>query len=150
VGALGLGIQQRVLRARDAQHVAEAGEDHTVVASDRDAVIDPTHRYHAHGAAGAMDELDVLGQQVVDSVLVDRVRVAAADLHHLVVAAGLERSEDLAGDGPPDLGVAELVDEPHAAGSSRAIAVPAWTSRRSAGATGATRAVSTVSRRPSS
>ena len=41
------------------QHVAEAGEDHAVVVGDRDAVVDPAHRDHAHRAAGAVDELDV-------------------------------------------------------------------------------------------
>jgi hypothetical protein len=60
------------------------------------------------------------------------------------VAAGLDRREDLAGEGPAELGVAELVDEPPGAGSSpmRAIAVPACTSRRSPGATGPTSIVS--------
>ena len=90
VGALRLGVEQRVLRARYAQHVAEAGEDHPLVARDRDAVIDPAHRNHAHRAARAVDELDVRGQQVVDPVLVDRVGVPATHLHHLVVATGLE------------------------------------------------------------
>ena len=83
----------------------------------RDPVVDAAHRDHAHRAAGAVDELDVRRQQVVDPVLVDRVRVAAADLHELVVAAGLDQRQDLAGDGAAELGVAELVDELHAAAS---------------------------------
>ena len=83
----------------------------SVAAGDRDAVVDAAHRDHADRAAGAVDELDVLGQQVVDPVLVDRVGVAAADLHHLVVAARLDRGEDLAGQRPAELGVAVLVDE---------------------------------------
>ena len=81
---------------------------------DRDAVVDAAHRDHADRAARPVHELDVRGQQVVDAVLVDRVRVPAADLHHLVVAAGLDRGEDLPGQHPAELGVAELVDEPHA------------------------------------
>ncbi len=81
---------------------------------ERDAVVDAAHRDHAHGAARAVDELDVLGQEVVDPVLVDRVGVPAAHLHDLVVAARLDRRQDLAGDGPAELGVAELVDELHA------------------------------------
>ena len=91
---------------------------------DRDAVVDPAHRDHAHRAARPVHQLDVLRQQVVDAVLVDRVRVPAADLHHLVVAARLDRGEDLAGERAAQLGVAELVDELHAAASRRAIAVP--------------------------
>jgi hypothetical protein len=60
------------------------------------------------------------------------------------MAAGLDGREDLAREGPAELGVAELVDEPPAVGSSpiRAIAVPACTSRRSPGATGPTSMVS--------
>ena len=111
-----------------AHHVAEAGEDHAGLVGERDAVVDPPHRDHAHRAAGPVDELDVGGQQVVEAVLVDRVRVPAAHLHHLVVTAGLDDREDLAGQRPAELGVAELVDEPHA------IAVPAWTSTSSPGA----------------
>ena len=63
---------------------------------DRDAVVDAAHGDHADRAAGAVHELDVGRQQVVDAVLVDRVRVAAADLHDLVVAAGLDGRDDLA------------------------------------------------------
>ena len=102
---------------------------------DRDPVVDAAHRDHAHRAAGAVHELDVGRQQVVDPVLVDRVRVAAAHLHHLVVAAGLDQRQDLAGHGAAELGVAELVDELHAhlAPRLRAIAVPAWTSSHVAG-----------------
>ena len=81
-----------------AHHVAEAGEDHARLARDRDAVVDAAHRDHADRAAGPVDELDVLRQQVVDAVLVDRVGVPAADLHQLVVAARLDGGEDLAGE----------------------------------------------------
>ena len=114
---------------------------------DRDAVVDAAHRDHAHRTAGAVDELDVVGQQVVDPVLVDRVRVAAADLHHLVVAAGVDGGEDLAGQHLAELGVAVLVDELHASTCS---AVPAWTSSRSPSRTGSTSAISTLERSPAS
>jgi hypothetical protein len=72
-------------------------------------------------------ELDVRREQIVDAVLVDGVRVAAADLHELVVAAGLYKAEDLARENLPERGVAELVDVLHSGASSvsRAIAVPA-------------------------
>ena len=115
---------------------------------ERDAVVDAAHRDHAHRAARAVHQLDVRGQQVVDAVLVDRVRVAAAHLHHLVVAAGLDRGEDLARHRAAQLGVAELVDEPHAAASSRASAVPACTSSVGRPACASTRPISTVLRAP--
>ena len=113
VRALGLGVEQRAVRSGHPQHVAEAREDHVRLVSDRDAVVDPAHRDHAHRAAGAVDELDVRRQQVVDAVLVDRVRVPAAHLHDLVVAARLDGRQDLAGQGAAELGIAELVDELH-------------------------------------
>ena len=55
------------------------------------------------------------GQQIVEAVLVDRVRVPAADLHDLVVPRGVDGGKNLPGDGSPELGVPELVDELHAA-----------------------------------
>src|SRR4029077_19094340 len=154
VGALGLDLSEGLLGARDPHHVAEAGEDHVVLGGHRDSVVDPAHRNHAYRATRPVDELHVLREQVVQAVLVDRVRVPPADLHDLVVAAGLDRLEDLLGERLAEVGVPELVDEPHAhAGTSlstRAIAVPACTSRRSPSVTGATSAISTELRRPSS
>ncbi len=61
-----------------------------------------------------MDELDVLGEEVVDAVLVDGVGMAAADLHQLVVAVGVDLVQDLSREHPAQIGVAELVDELHA------------------------------------
>ena len=89
---------------------------------DRDPVVDAPHRDHADRAAGAVHELDVRRQQVVDAVLVDRVRVAAADLHDLVVAARLDGRDDLARKHPAELGVPVLVDVLH---PSLASATPA-------------------------
>ena len=66
------------------------------------------------GQPGPCTSSTLAGQQVVDPVLVDRVRVAAADLHELVVAAGLDGGQDLGGQHAPELGVAELVDVLHA------------------------------------
>ena len=98
------------------------------------------------GQPGPWTSSTFSGQQVVDAVLVDRVRVAAADLHHLVVAARLDDREDLAGQRAAQLRVAELVDVLQAA--PLPIAVPACTSSSSPGATGATSAISTVVRSP--
>ena len=46
-------------------------------------------------------------------VLVDRVRVAAADLHDLERAAGLDEAGELGAELLRELARAELVDEPH-------------------------------------
>ena len=104
------------------------------------AVVDATHRDHADRAAGPVDELDVRGQEVVDAVLVDRVRVPAAHLHDLVLPAGLDGREDLAREHPPELRVPILVDELHA---TLASATPACTRRLSPAATGPTRSTIT-------
>ena len=74
---------------------------------DRHAVVHPAHRDHADRAPRPVDELDVVGEQVVDPVLVDRVGVPAAHLHQLVVAARLDRRQDLGGEGAAELGVAD-------------------------------------------
>ena len=52
------------------------------------------------GQPGPCTSSTFSGQQVVDAVLVDRVRVPAAHLHHLVVAARLDGREDLPGERP--------------------------------------------------
>ncbi len=59
VGALGLRVHERALRAGHAHHVAEAGEDHARLLGDRDAVVHAPHRDHADRAAGAVHQLDV-------------------------------------------------------------------------------------------
>src|ERR687886_46806 len=50
-GAAGLGLLQRRVRARDAHHVAEAGEDHVWLLRHRDRIVDAAHRDHADRAA---------------------------------------------------------------------------------------------------
>ena len=128
-GSEGSLLEAKAAGAGYAHHVAEAGEDHARLVGHGDAVVDAAHRDHAHRAARPVHELDVGRQQVVDAVLVDRVRVAAADLHHLVVTARLDGPEDLPGQRPAELRIAELVHvlHRHAATplSARAMAVPA-------------------------
>ena len=88
----GLRVEEGAVGAGDPHHVAEAGEDHAGLPRQGDPVVDPAHRDHADRAAGPVDQLDVVGEQVVDPVLVDRVGVAAADLHQLVVAVRIDAS----------------------------------------------------------
>src|SRR5258708_14143833 len=141
VGPLRLGLQPRLTGHGHQNHVAKAGENQPWLVREGDAVVDATHRDDAYGASGAVHELDVGGQQVVNSVLVDRVRVTTADLHDLVMPVGLSRCQDLPGDRSAELRVSELVDELQAGSSrsaARARAVPAWTSRTSPDTTGST------------
>ncbi len=104
------------------------------------AVVDPPHRDHAHRAARAVHELDRLGQVVVHAVAVDRVGVAAAHLHDLVVAirvrcaAAMRRASARASSGSrysSTYFTCMLLDRSTSA-------TPACTSTRSPGATGPT------------
>src|SRR5262249_4271011 len=71
------------LRTRHAHHIAKGRKDHAVGAGNRNRIVDPTHRQHTHRATGAMYQVDVAWQHVLDAVFVDRVRVTAANFHQL-------------------------------------------------------------------
>ena len=83
VGAVGLGLQQALARARHPHRVAERREDHPGLLGDGDAIVDAAHRQHADRAAGAVHQLDLLRQHALDAVAEDRMGVAAADFHDL-------------------------------------------------------------------
>ena len=50
-------------------------------------IVDAAHRDHAHRAPGPVHQLDGLGQQMLDPVAVDGVRVTAAHLHEFEMVA---------------------------------------------------------------
>ncbi len=83
-------------------------------------VVDAAHRDHAHRAAGSVHQLDGLGQQVLDSVPVDGVRVTAAHLHELELVACRELGDRL-DQRARGRRVPEFVDELHVAPASQAI-----------------------------
>jgi hypothetical protein len=122
VGAAGLRLEQRAARARHAHHVAEGGENHLRTLGERDRVVDAAHRDHADRAAGPVHEVDLRRNEVLEPVLVDRVRVPAADLHDLQLAARLNERGKLVRKLLRQLAGAVLVDEPH---PSFSIAIPA-------------------------
>ena len=92
VGTARLRLEQRAAAAGHAQHVAEGREDHLGPLGERDRVVDAAHRDHADRAARAVQEVDLGRHEILDPVLVDRVRVPAADLHELQRAAGLDQA----------------------------------------------------------
>jgi hypothetical protein len=63
VAAVRLHGQQVGVAARHAQHVAERREDDVGRRCDGDGAVDHLERRHAHGAAGTVDQLDLVGQQ---------------------------------------------------------------------------------------
>ena len=85
------------VRAGHAHHVAERGEDHVRFLGDGEAVVDAAHRQHAYRAAGTVDQLDVVGQQIFEAEAIDGVRVAAADFHEAVMARRIGEAADFVG-----------------------------------------------------
>jgi hypothetical protein len=77
------------------------------------------HRDHAHWTPWTVDEADVLRQVVVDAMPVDRVGMAAADLHHVVPTVRFAKGGDLGGQGSGPLRIAELINEAHRLPRSR-------------------------------
>ena len=67
-------------------------EDHARPLGERDRVVDPAHRDHADRAARPVHELDLVRQEVLDPVPVDRVGVPAAHLHDLAVSGPARRA----------------------------------------------------------
>ena len=51
--------------------------------ADRNRIVYTTHRQDANRAAGAVDQVNVARQHILDPMFVDRVGVAAAHLHQL-------------------------------------------------------------------
>ena len=145
VGALGLRLEQRLLGAGHPHHVAEAGEDHLLVPGDRDPVVDPAHRDHADRAArarGPARRSRAAGRRPRSG------RSSGCARRRPPSACSGGRGRPRRGSRRPGpcrarrRGTPRRISwPPHAA---LAIAVPAWTSRRSPGATGSTSAVSTV------
>ena len=81
VAALALHPEQVTLAAGHPQHVAERTEDHLGAGGDVEGPVDDLQRGDAHRAPGPVDELDGVGQELVDAVADDRVGLAAAHLH---------------------------------------------------------------------
>lgn len=65
------------------------------VMTDLVGPLGAAHGNHTLGAARSVHQLDVLGQQVVDAVAADRVRVPCAHLHDSVVSRRIDGRCDL-------------------------------------------------------
>ena len=118
VGAAGLGGQQVDAVARHAQHVAERAEDGALRERQVHRLVDQVGAGDADRAAGAVDERDDGGQELVQAELHDGVGLAAADLHDRPGAGRL--AGDGVGQPAHDAGVAVFVDVLHWARSSAA------------------------------
>ena len=122
IRATRLGLEQRAASAGHPHHVAERREDHLGPLRQCDRVVDAPHRNHADRAPRPVHEVDLGRGQVLEPVLVDRVRVTAADLHQLHLATRLDKTCDLLRELLRQLPGAKLVDVLHASFTS---AIPA-------------------------
>ena len=80
-------LKRGAVRARHAQHVAEAGRDDVRLGGQIEAAFDVAFGRDADRAARAGEQFDAGWQQALDAVVADRVGVAAADLHQPHLAA---------------------------------------------------------------
>jgi hypothetical protein len=106
VTTLALDPEQILLAARHAQHVAERAEDHVGPGGDLDAlsIISGVSRTPD---SRAVDHLDLIGQQLVDAVADDRMRLPTTDFHDRPTPGG--GRADLVDELSCQLGVAEFV-----------------------------------------
>src|SRR5262249_46781199 len=100
--ALGPEAEEIGVRAGHAEHVAEGREDDAGLPRDRVGLVDLLQGGDTDGTAGAVNQLDPRGEEAVDAVLDDRMRLAAADLHERPRARrdALDLSEHLRGELP--------------------------------------------------
>ena len=115
IGTLGACADQAELPGGGhAQGVAIAGQDHAGALGEFDGHVDAADGQDAHRAAGAVDHLDLRGQQVEHAVARQGMGVASAEFHEAVGAAGLDRIGELLRQMACQRGVAELADVFHA------------------------------------
>jgi len=118
VAAGGAHAEQVRGAARNAQHVAEAGEDDPGARGDGQGAVDHLQRRDAHRAAGTVHQGDRGRQELVQPAAHDGVRLPAADLHEHHRLGG--QRVDVAHEAAHEGGVAEAVEAAH--GASRPFA----------------------------
>ncbi len=79
--ALRFQLQQIAARSRHAQHVAERTERHLRPRDDGVRPVDHLHRRDADRAAGAVHQFDRFGENFINAIFDDGVRLPAADFH---------------------------------------------------------------------
>src|SRR5262249_3174821 len=82
---------------------------------DVDRVVQAAHGNHAHRAARTMHQRNGGGQVIFNAVLVDGVRVPAADFHEVGAAGRVGEALGLRGQIPGQAAVAKLIHKTHAA-----------------------------------
>ena len=113
IGAAGFVFERAAASTRHAHHVAERGKDEIRLRGERQPIVDAAHRENANWASGAMNQFDIVRQQIFQSKSIDGVRVTAADFHDAVVPVAIGEAPDFFASLSDELGSAEFVDEFH-------------------------------------
>jgi hypothetical protein len=112
----GLGLAQaEPVRGRNPQHIAIGADGDFWLLRQGNGLIDPSDREHAHRAAGAMDELQPLGQQVLQAMARQGVGVAPAEFHQAHLARFGHGLRDRTGEPLCEREVAEVFQRVQAA-----------------------------------
>src|SRR5579872_1588188 len=106
-------LEWAAVRTWNTHHVAKRGEDDIGLFRDGKAVIDSSHREHAHGTARPMNQFDVGRQKIFKAEAVDGVGVPPAHFHEAVVTPGIGKTADLVSGLGDQLRFAKLVDKSH-------------------------------------
>ena len=116
VAAFGFHAEEIAGGAGNAEHVAVGDEGHAGHGGDGDSLVDDLERSDADRAAGSMDEFELRREKLIDAVAHEGVGLAAADFHENPGTG--DGGGDFGNERAGELGVAILVDEFHARGSS--------------------------------
>ena len=76
------GLHQRAIFTGHAHRVAEGTENHVRMAGDFQTAINTAHRQYAYRATRAMNKLNILGQQLIETKLEDGMGMAATHFHN--------------------------------------------------------------------
>jgi len=79
--SLGTGGEKIRLVAWHTQHIAKSGEDHVRLRCDLKALFDRLERGNTNRATWTVDQGNFSGQQLIEPVLHDGMRLPAANLH---------------------------------------------------------------------
>ena len=110
--ALAFNAKEIFAAAGDAQHVAKGAEDDIGLRGNRQRLVDHCQRGDTDGATRAVDQLDLLWQQLVNAVADDRMGLPAADFHDGPRASG--DAVDLVKETACQVGIAKFIQVLHA------------------------------------
>src|SRR5580700_1215221 len=113
-----LMFERTSVRARDAHHIAEGGENDVGILRHRHPIIDPAHGQYAHRATRPVNQFNVVRQNVLQPEPIDRVRMSAAHLHQAVMSRRIREPANFFCRPCDQLGLSKLINESHSKSST--------------------------------